>query len=411
MSRSTERLSCIGCHLSTSPTYRYRAAPLPVGAAGVAAAGTTAQQLQLHDNKEQQSSFPSASQRAHFELYGYCVVDDAVQPALVAELRAASRRVRDRVHAGGLRHGFIHRNAAGEPWGIRGLLSPQHAEPAFADYIGCAELMKYVQGFTQSAALGLGSLTLFTQPRDSAFTIGWHRDSSTPGGSKTYGGADYSESAERRAWEREQWANRSPWAPKTPEARGAVGFQLALLDSSAFELVPGSHRRWRTAEEFESMSHYKGKYAREGAGPNFGLTKFSELPNMLAVPLRAGQTMFWDGDLIHRGSMLPDIERLTLHCSMGRRRLGPASKEDPKKKSPPPPPGGPSPPYSDWRLMWRTHPDVRAALPRLWQREAWDEWAASQSVPAGVAAWHQRRGPECEQIDFADAVARAAFLE
>ena len=371
---AAERLRRVLRHLATSP-----AAAAPV------------------DSPSGSPGFPTASQRAHFERFGYCVADDAVSPELAAELRAASRRVRDRVHNGELRHGFIHRSETGEPWGIRGLLSPQHAEPSFAEYLGCPELTRYISGFTRSAELGLGSATLFTNPRDAPFTIGWHRDSSTPGGSKTYGNKDYSETAERREWEREQWADRSPGALKTPEIRGGVGFQLTLLDSEAFELVPGSHRRWRTEQEFESMSHYRGKYTDTGGGPKFGLTKFSALPEMLAVPLQAGQTMFWDGDLIHRGSMQPGIERLTLHCAMGRRSSNNTKK--PQAKLAPKDGGVAAAAYSDRRLMWRTHPDVRAALPRQWQKEAWDEWAESQSVPPGVSAWHQRT---CEQVDFAD---------
>ena len=182
--------------------------------------------------------FPSPFQRAHFEKHGYCIADDAVSPTMLAELRAAARRVRDRVHSGNLRHGFIHRSDTREPWGIRGVLSPQYGEPSFADYIGCPELVRYVQGFTRSQRLGLGAITIFTNPRDRPFTIGWHRDSGSPGGTKTYGDDDYTEVRERAEWEREQWANRSPGAPKTPESRGGVGFQLALLDSDAFELVP-----------------------------------------------------------------------------------------------------------------------------------------------------------------------------
>ena len=338
------------------------------------------------------AAFPSACQRAHFEKHGYCVVDDAVSPALLTALRSAARRVRDDVQRGTLHHGFIHRTPTGEPWGIRGVVSPQHNEPAFADYIGCPELTRYVQGFTSSKSLGLGSVTLFTNPRDDPFTIGWHRDSSTPGGTSTYGDADYCESAEHSAWRLERWSDRRPGSPRTPEGRGAVGFQLALLDSNAFEIVPGSHRRWRTAQELEAMSHYKGKYA-EDSGPKFGLSKYSALPQMLAVPLKAGQTMFWDGDLIHRGAMLPEVERLTLHCSMGRRKKrNQGLVADPTSKTQ----------FSDRRLMWRTHPDVRSMFSRQWQREAWDEWAADQLVPAGVKAWHKRTGPSCEQVDFAD---------
>ena len=174
---------------------------------------------------------------------------------------------------------------------------------------------------------------------------------------------------------------------------GGVGFQIALLDSDAFEIVPGSHRRWRSPEEFECMSHYKGaggggKTEGDG-GPMYGLTKYSPLPEMVAVQLKAGQTMFWDGDLIHRGRMEPSIERLTLHCSMGRRRNTETTSR------PKPPADG------DRRLMWRTHPDVRAALPRQWQKEAWDEWAAGQAVPPEVGAWHCRRGASAGQVDFA----------
>ena len=89
------------------------------------------------------------------------------------------------VHSGNLRHGFIHRSDTREPWGIRGVLSPQYGEPSFADYIGCPELVRYVQGFTRSQRLGLGAITIFTNPRDRPFTIGWHRDNGSPGGTKT----------------------------------------------------------------------------------------------------------------------------------------------------------------------------------------------------------------------------------
>ena len=95
------------------------------------------------------------------------------------------------------------------------------------------------------------------------------------------------------------------------------------------------------------MSHYKGG----GEGPKHGLTKYSDLPNMLAVPLKAGQTIFWEGDLIHRGSMRPGVERCTLHCSMGA-----AGKPAPDRK----------PTACDKRTIWQTH-------------------GRAQSIAAGVA--------------------------
>lgn len=132
------------------------------------------------------------------------------------------------------------------------------------------------------------------------------------------------------------------------------------------------------------MSHYKGG----AAGPIFGLTKYSELPEMLPVQLRAGQTIFWDGDLIHRGMMSPGVERATLHCSMGvQPKPGSASKFKPAT--------------CDKRLLWMTHPDVKAALPRSWQRRAWERWRERQLVPEDVLRWHETPSVEQPQWDFA----------
>ena len=139
------RLSAIHQHLGTvhpqasSPSVVAAAAPLEL---------------------QEQQAFPTSAMRAHFEEHGYCVVDDAVDPAMLPELLAASRRVRDRVHDGTLTHGFLHRTGRDapfselqEPWGIRGLFSPIHAEPVFADYIGHSQLTRYVRGFTGCACL------------------------------------------------------------------------------------------------------------------------------------------------------------------------------------------------------------------------------------------------------------------
>ena len=127
--------------------------------------------------------------------------------------------------------------------GIRGLFSPIYNEPVFADYIGHSDLTRYVCGFTgckTETELGLGTVVAFVNPRDDDYTIGWHRDG---GGTEGYGRPDHDVAAERQKWQAESWPDRSPGAPRTPEARKGVGFQLALLDSDAFEVVPGELRR------------------------------------------------------------------------------------------------------------------------------------------------------------------------
>ena len=128
--------------------------------------------------------------------------------------------------------------------------------------------------------------------------------------------ASYEESAEREIWEQGQW-DRRPGSPRATENRGGVGFHLALVDDDCFELVPGSHKTFRTEREKEAMLHYNGL----GEGNKFGLTKESPLcarsdippplsgpspalraerwadgrgrPGGIRAVLKAGQTMFW----------------------------------------------------------------------------------------------------------------------
>ena len=67
----------------------------------------------------------------------------------------------------------------------------------------------------------------------------------------------------------------------------------------------------RTEQGKEAVLHYNGL----GVGNTYGLTKESALPGGIRAALKspAGQTMFWDGDTIHRGVYRPNTERLTLH--------------------------------------------------------------------------------------------------
>jgi hypothetical protein len=76
--------------------------------------------------------------------------------------------------------------------------------------------------------------------------------------------ASYAEELEREIWEEGRWDRRSG-SPRSIEARGGVGFHLALVDDDCFELVPGSHRRFRTEQEKEAMLHYNGLGPGAGA--------------------------------------------------------------------------------------------------------------------------------------------------
>ena len=163
-----------------------------------------------------------------------------------------------------------------------------------------------------------------------------------------------------------------------------------------------------------------------GPGPVYGFTKKSNLEGGIRAVLQPGQTMFWDGDTIHRGSYRRNKERLTLHNSWGSvsaevaaataaqaRRVtsGGAAEVEPsallapyissKKKN-----------VCDARFLHWTHPGTReflgtcssssaargggVALPAAagFLARAWDNWMATRLVPPKVALWNASHAPE-----------------
>jgi hypothetical protein len=203
--------------------------------------------------------------------------------------------------------------------------------------------------------------------------------------------ASYTEEIERQIWEEGMWDRRSG-SPRTIEARGGVGFHLALVDDDCFELVPGSHKRFRTEQEKEAMLHYNGL----GVGNTYGLTKESALPGGIRAALKAGQTIFWDGDTIHRGVYRPNTERLTLHnswSSLAPLEWAPSNDQNAQ---------GRKRTVCDARFVHWCHPDCKTFLaeaeaaavargsstvPGVLTR-AWDNYMATRTVPPQVERWN-----------------------
>lgn len=79
-------------------------------------------------------------------------------------------------------------------------------------------------------------------------------------------------------------------------------FFSALYDDACLFVVPNSHRRVRTSTERDitindPLSH--------------------KMPEQLKVDLKAGQTVFYDNNILHRASYDCTQKRSTLHASMG----------------------------------------------------------------------------------------------
>jgi ectoine hydroxylase-related dioxygenase (phytanoyl-CoA dioxygenase family) len=207
-------------------------------------------------------------QRDYDEL-GYIVVDDAVEPNMLSELLEAAQRVKARVRAGEVDI-YTDTRGEGDPFHINSLISLEYGEPIFGQYQGSKPLLDYVHSQI-GQDIRIASVGIFTNPHHEAHNVAWHRDD----------GIDHTKSEEV-----ELAYLRQP--------RGELRWELALVDDHCLEIVPGSHLRYRTEHEHDVMKNNKDE--------SLGTT----------IHFKAGQTVFWDMNTIHRACHRPDVERLSV---------------------------------------------------------------------------------------------------
>lgn len=207
---------------------------------------------------------PGQRQIEQYHEEGYFITDDAVEPLMVEELAAAARRVVDRIRSGEVvddEDGVGTGGPGAEPAFVTGLMAPEFGEPVFAEYLGSEEVAACVRPFL-GHELRLGWVHLCAIAGD--YKGHWHRD---------VGGHD------RNAGYEEEMALLAR------HRKHLVKWHMALVDDPCLWIVPGSHRRFRTDEEKECLME-------GGQG---------ELPGGLRIDLKKGQTIFWNGNTIHRG--------------------------------------------------------------------------------------------------------------
>lgn len=263
----------------------------------------------------------SEDHRRQYAQQGFFVVDDAVDPDMLGRLLTAAVRTKKRVRSGEVDL-YTHRSKDGEPWAIRGLFAPEIGEPVFAEYLLSEPVMHYVRPFIGSE-LTLGGVLIFTNPYEDDYGFGWHRD---------FGGNERDGS-----YEVEMEILNRPMR--------SIKWHLALVDDDCLQLVPGSHKRYRTAHERQCLLEKEMRNA--------------DIPGQYTVSLKAGQTAFWSGNTIHRGVMKKDVERLTLGGSWGKYDANAEPAE------------------TDKRLKWMLARAVRDAIPPAMQ-PMYDRWRALQ---------------------------------
>ncbi|KAK1083382.1 hypothetical protein LTR48_006321 [Friedmanniomyces endolithicus] len=83
-------------------------------------------------------------------------------------------------------------------------------------------------------------------------------------------------------------------------------WNLALYPDSSLVVVPGSHRRSRTEQERKADPYE------------------DEMPGQVKVSMEAGDIVFYNNNILHRGVYDCKAERLTLHGTMGLSGADPA---------------------------------------------------------------------------------------
>ena len=264
---------------------------------------------------------PTREQAEQFETDGYFVADDAVEPGMFDELAAAARRVMHKVRSGQVdvyTHWATDQNS--EPWAIRGLLAPEFDESVFAEYLTSKPVMEYVHSFIGDD-LTMGSILVFTNPHHADYSIGWHRDWGKQERDLDYDAEMAVLGKPLRTW---RW-------------------HLATVDDECLQIVPGSHRRYRTPQERRCLLE----------------TRHDDISGQLSIRLKAGQAVYWSGDTIHRGLNRRDTERLTVSAGW--------SVHEPDAQPQP----------VDERMRWRLRDDVRVNLPAA-LLPYYDRWRVRQ---------------------------------
>lgn len=162
-------------------------------------------------------------------------------------------------------------------WGVQFLMHPDlpHSKLFIANYFSSAviDIVKELLG-CEDEDLVLELFNLLVRPeRD--FELRWHRDDIP----STATAEEELERLKEPAWHA-QW-------------------NLALYDDESLIVVPGSHTRARTDVERDADPFAK------------------DLPGEIRVKQKAGDVVFYNNNILHRGAYLSAKERMTLHGSMG----------------------------------------------------------------------------------------------
>ncbi|THH05551.1 hypothetical protein EW145_g4714 [Phellinidium pouzarii] len=230
-----------------------------------------------------------------FDRDGFVIVENLVPKNQVVDLQEACARVVAKTRAGQ----WPHRRVVGkqfppydsdypDSWGVQHLMHPDLSEPAFAKWYASDVLAGAVRALLDCGEenLQMELFNLLINPMSHKFALRWHRDD-----------------VREDATEEEEVQALSAW-------HHGIQWNTALYEDSCLFVVPGSHITPRTLEQ---CAHSESLDAPKDP---------MEMPGVLKVILKPGQTVFYNNNILHCAIYSPDAQRATLHASMGDTRGG-----------------------------------------------------------------------------------------
>ncbi|CAH2350576.1 hypothetical protein CLIB1423_02S00254 [[Candida] railenensis] len=221
---------------------------------------------------------------------GFSIVRNFLTPEEVARYRKASEEVVEYAREGKWPHVRTRgkqfppwpKNFSPDIWGISGLLNPDLGELSlpFHECYSSEKILAIASDILQTDKNGLTMelLNMLINPLTN-FGLDWHRDYIKP---------------EVTPEEEAEQLLLDPYA--------GTQFNLALTDDSCLIVIPASHNRIRNAEEREKTSNDDRKEYIEG---------------QITVHLHPGDIVFYNSNILHRGTYNSEIVRMTLHGSYG----------------------------------------------------------------------------------------------
>ena len=228
---------------------------------------------------------PASDLRAALEKDGFVCIPNAFSPSDLENFRSAAKAATELARAG--KWPYIRtlpkqfppwsQDPSNGIWGVQHLLHPdQPNRKAFAESYFHPTMISVITGILQCPKedLVLELYNMLVRP-DSAFSLRWHRDDIPP-----------SVSPEEELQRLQEPMLHAQW-------------NLSLYDDNSLIVVPGSHKRARTDME-RNADPYE-----------------DDMPGQKVVKMGAGDIMFYNNNILHRGVYDPNAERMTLHGTMG----------------------------------------------------------------------------------------------